>query len=188
MFKSKLIPIIAVAIAITALVLFTMREPKVIVKQLPSSTVTTTAKEVVLPKTSTTICVQTDNVDDWPIQESMQSWNANGKNILSFTTRECDGSVIIQQAIIDKQAWAATTFFDSGIISIVLSPTVPVEHRQHVVCHELAHVFGLPHTQAQSCSNIDQTIPTPSDGEVRWIGSGLWQWRVSKANALHGGR
>lgn len=153
-----------------------------------SSPVDTTRGNIAAGRYSTSICVQGDSIDSWPLQESMNEWNRNGKNILTFSTLECDADIIIQEAIVNQEAWASTTFFDSGVISVTLSPLVPTEHRKHVVCHEFAHVFGIPHTQAQSCSNIDLTIPTPSGEELKWVGSGLWNWRVARSNALHGGR
>lgn len=153
-----------------------------------SSPVEATMGNVAAGRYSTSICVQGDSVDAWPIQDSMNDWNKNGKNILTFSTLDCDADVVIQEATVNTEAWASTTFFDSGVISITFSPAVPVEYRRHVVCHEFAHVMGIPHTQSHSCSNIDLTVPTPSDDELTKVGSGLWNWRVARSNALHGGR
>ena len=161
-----------------------------------NSIVSSPSSEVPMPtrgniaagKYSTTICTQADNLDGWPIQEVMNDWNHNGKNIFTFSTMDCDANVVMQQATVDKNAWASTTFFDSGIISVTLSSEVPVEYRKHVICHEFAHVMGIQHTQDQSCSNIELTVPTPSEDEIRRSGSKLWNWRTARANALQGGR
>jgi hypothetical protein len=172
------------SVATSAIWMLTSPSP-VEVSSFPTAVPVDTTKEV---KLSTSLCVQADGLEDWPIQDSMNDWNRNGKNILTFSTMDCDADIIIQSAVVDKEAWAATTFFDSGVISIALSPESPVEYRKHIICHEFAHVFGLPHTQSQSCSNIDLVVPSPSHDEVIWAGSGLWDWRVARSTALHGGR
>lgn len=120
-----------------------------------------------LPKAAM-ICIEISKEVDvsWPIINTALNWNQNGLNLFTTAAYEqnCNGIVLINRN--DTNKWyGSTEFLGRNLVNIQLSSQTPVSLRTTVVCHELGHVLGLPHSVNSSCMNPNQfnTVPTKED-------------------------
>lgn len=115
----------------------------------------------------------------WPVGSAVDNWNntAEDRIKLSVKNTDCKTTVLVTVGIIDG-GWGITEYDKNGYrVRVTFSPDVPMEHRAHVVCHELGHVLGLPHRFTQdSCMNPDLFVETPSPADLQGAGKNYWQF------------
>lgn len=138
------------------------------------------------PLKTTKICIMTHTLGDWPIEPATQMWNENGRNFLEANPNKltgCTGQVYVEESDTGEY-WGLTQFYTFGGIKITFSTTVPPAYRLHVVCHELGHVLGLPHSDAESCTNINKLVDVPAAGEVQTAGQDTWEFWTAARHSI----
>lgn len=135
-----------------------------------------------------TICLELSKELDpqWPVLDAAYEWNRNGSNL--FTTdiyvRDCDGIVLITQSD-TKQWWGSTEFYSRDLINVQLSSTAPANRYSAVVCHELGHVLGLPHSFGDgSCMDHSQNNPKPTEKDLSTVGAEPWSASIARNKIL----
>lgn len=129
-----------------------------------------------LPKVAM-ICIEISKEVDvsWPVINTALNWNQNGLNL--FTTaayqQNCNGIVLINEN--DTNKWyGSTEFLGRNLVNIQLSSQAPVNLRTTVVCHELGHVLGLPHSIDSSCMNPNQPNIAPIKEDLITVSKKTW--------------
>lgn len=159
-------------------------------------TITKTETRTVLPSppplpTKTTQCIHNELPAEWPVEQAMANWNKNGKNLLSTYTPGmllCTNHVLTQLVQNLGDSYGTTSYYMSSATVVLIDATTPPGLRLSVVCHELGHVLGLPHSQeADSCMRADARYPAqPSSNDLQTVGKTIWEWSsASKNSALH---
>jgi hypothetical protein len=143
--------------------------------------ITTTHSEIVT--TGKTICLELSRElsNEWPVLDVVADWNKNGIN--TFTTEQvvnCDGVVIVSQSD-TKQWWGNTEFYARDIIKVEFSTAAPRDRYHAVVCHELGHVLGLPHSAGDdSCMDYNQNNPEPTQQDLETVGKEPWNAAIAR--------
>lgn len=139
----------------------------------PTLPVTTTVK----PEMVAEVCIyRMPEIEQyWPVDAAIWEWNKNNKNMLveGRLAKNCLGTVVLSESS-GVEWWGRTHFLDNGVIALYFNTEVPEQFRQSVVCHELGHVLGLPHTSDLSCMAKGSTHPVPTVNEITTAGKNLW--------------
>ena len=148
----------------------------------PPSSFTTTA----IPTSSTfqlspsimrtqALCIE-HTIVDWPLKSAINSWNANNATILKVvpSDRPCVATIVISEEPTDKYWGKTTPSVSEDVVKISVSSKVPIENRQHVLCHELGHALGVIHSSNRSCMNIQLVEPYPSQADLDEVRQTTW--------------
>lgn len=129
------------------------------------------------------ICIEHPGLN-WPIAKAVEQWNKNSQTLMQIipSNAPCKGRVLIEEQT-TKEFWGRTTpYFDFGRPSyfrVTLSTNVPVEHRLHVICHELGHVLGAIHSEQESCMSVNNTFGYPSTDDLNQVRQTTWSFENS---------
>lgn len=128
------------------------------------------------------ICVQRSIELDknWPIDNAIAKWNRNGVNFFTTAVHEEDCSAVVLITQTDTEQWfGSVEFYPRRLINVQLSTTAPANRRAAVVCHELGHVLGLPHSLGDgSCMDHNHNNPSPTEEDLILVSN---YWDFSKA-------
>lgn len=126
------------------------------------------------------ICLKTQlSLSEWPVEKAVNSWNTNGKNLISTGC----GENITLNMVYSNDYWGKTTYLQH-YRAVEVSSIVPVEKRLHVLCHEVGHALGRPHvTDVDSCMNPELEVITPSKRDLLAVAQYPWDAYQSQLTA-----
>lgn len=157
------------------------------VSQPATVTVTSTVTQQVSPTKKQSLtseqCVHNNLGPDWPVDSAIGIWNNNGKNFLRTYTlglSSCDNHVLLQLVRELPDGFSGeTTYHMSSATVVLFADSVPRNLRQSLLCHELGHVLGLPHsTEPGSCMQTDVAMmpSVPSKNDLQTVSKEVWNW------------
>jgi hypothetical protein len=134
-----------------------------------------------------TICLELSRElsTDWPVHNAAANWNKNGLNLFTFdATVKCDGVVLVTESD-TKQWWGSTEFYSRDLINVQFSTAAPRNRYPAIVCHELGHVLGLPHSSGDgSCMDHNQNNPEPTKEDLANVSTNSWSASVARNRML----
>lgn len=146
-------------------------------QSMESAITTTTTVADATPKIDL-LCIDPGvlSLAEWPYTEAIAKWNANDRTIFHVGAHvDCVGKVLLYPVnSLSWDLWGETSFYGDWAVLVALWGQLPIEHRAHVLCHELGHVLGQPHTTDASCMNPDAYHEMPTQRDLQEVRENPW--------------
>lgn len=172
-------------VALTAVALLSASAPQQSVDTTPLDRVGSGLHLGVQEKRTICLEISRELKADWPVLDASYNWNKNEHNLFTTATDvPCDGVVLITRAE-SKDWWGSTEFYQRDIIHVQLSVYTPDDRHSAVICHELGHALGLPHSDNDgSCMDTSQNNPEPTALDLSTVGKDSWSAPVAQRTML----